>query len=275
VDVDAALFSDGRLRPIAEATAGVAPFDWAVASHVIEHVPDLIGWLADVADVLVDDGRLLLMVPDRRYSFDALRPRTTVGQLLQAHDARDQRPSIRAVYDHFSDAVSITAEDVWSGRVPDIDARVHDRTVLAETLRRFRESTDYIDCHVWLFTPQELVQQLGELAEHGLLDFTVESAMSTAPNDLEYFVTLRRLPRATPPAQRAALLEAAFTYRPDDALPMSASGVTFRALSTREARLLDTKRQLFEAARARLASWRRRAHSGSGIPPSSDPEAPD
>jgi SAM-dependent methyltransferase len=257
VDVDAALLSDGRLRPIAEATAGVAPFDWAVASHVIEHVPDMIGWLADVADVLVDDGRLLLVIPDRRYSFDALRARTTVGQLLQAHESQDQRPSIRAVYDHFSDAVSISSHEAWNGRVPDTTARVHDRVYLASVLRRFRDSADYIDCHVWLFTPQEFVQQLAELAEHDLLDFVVETVVPTAPHDLEFFVTLRRIPRDTPHADRAALFGRAFPCPPDHAPGSPPPGVVTRALSEREARLVDAKRRLFEGARARLARWRR------------------
>jgi Methyltransferase domain len=257
VDVDAPLLLDGRLRSITEATADAGPFDWAVASHVIEHVPDMIGWLADVAEVLVDDGRLLLVIPDRRYSFDALRARTTVGQLLQAHEARDQRPSIRAVYDHFSDAVSISSHEAWTGRVPDIGARVHDRAYLAGVLRRYGESPDYIDCHVWLFTPQEFVQQLAELAEQGLLDFVVETVVPTARFDLEYFVTLRRIPRATTDGDRAALLDGAFTCPSDNGPATLPPGVTMRALSEREARLLDTKRRLLEAARARLARWRR------------------
>jgi SAM-dependent methyltransferase len=266
VDVDVPLLVDGRLRSIEEATGEVAPFDWAVASHVIEHVPDMIGWLADVADVLVDDGRLLLVIPDRRYSFDALRARTTVGQLLQAHEARDQRPSIRAVYDHFSDAVSISSHEAWTGRVPTIDARVHDRAYLAGVLRRYGETPDYIDCHVWLFTPQEFVQQLAELAERGLLDFVVETVVPTAPFDLEYFVTLRRIPRATTDDDRAALFDGGFVC-PDDVPAASPPGVTMRALSEREASLLDAKRRLLEGARARLARWRGRRATSSTPPP--------
>lgn len=258
VDVDAALLSEGRLRPIAEAAADLAPFDWAVASHVVEHVPDMIGWLADMADVLVDDGRLLLVVPDRRYSFDALRARTTVGQLLQAHESRDQRPSIRAVYDHFSDAVSISAQEAWAGRVPDVGARVHDRGYVAEMLRRFHESSEYIDCHVWVVTPREFVQQLAELAERGLLDFVVDDILPTEVGDLEFFVTLRRVPRTTPPADVAALFERASAWPADEGpAEPGPPRVAIRLLSEREARLVDAKRRLFEATRARLARWRR------------------
>ena len=93
---------DGRTLSIAEAAGPGAPYDWIVASHVIEHVPDVIGWLTDLAEIAVDDGVLALIVPDQRYTFDVHRPLTTVGQMLQANHDRDDRPSVRAVYDHFS-----------------------------------------------------------------------------------------------------------------------------------------------------------------------------
>jgi hypothetical protein len=60
---------DGTVGTLAEAVATAAPFHHVVACHVIEHVPDLVGWLRDVADVLVDGGHLLLAVPDLRFSY--------------------------------------------------------------------------------------------------------------------------------------------------------------------------------------------------------------
>src|SRR5258706_9842625 len=42
-------------------------FDYVIASHVIEHVPDVIGWLREVSDVLKPEGMLCLAIPDRRY----------------------------------------------------------------------------------------------------------------------------------------------------------------------------------------------------------------
>jgi hypothetical protein len=38
-------------------------FEVVLASHVIEHVPDVFGWLNDVASVLVPGGELRLKVP--------------------------------------------------------------------------------------------------------------------------------------------------------------------------------------------------------------------
>jgi hypothetical protein len=48
------VWNGGRLRDV---IANNEIFDFALASHVIEHVPDVIGWLADIFSVLKDDGR--------------------------------------------------------------------------------------------------------------------------------------------------------------------------------------------------------------------------
>ena len=116
---------DGQTLSLAEAAKAGAPFDWVMASHVIEHVPDVIGWLADVAELVADDGSLVLAVPDKRYTFDLHRPPTTVGQMLEAHLNRDERPSVRAVYDHFSSAVQYNHSDLWQGGTTGYDARMH------------------------------------------------------------------------------------------------------------------------------------------------------
>ena len=41
--------------------------DWIIASHVIEHTPDLIGFLNDCDSILKDDGVISLVIPDMRY----------------------------------------------------------------------------------------------------------------------------------------------------------------------------------------------------------------
>ena len=121
-DIDYVLIQpDGHTLSIAEAAKPGAPYDWIVASHVIEHVPDVVGWLTDLAEIAVDDGVLALIVPDQRYTFDVHRPLTTVGQMLQAHEDGDERPSVRAVYDHFSATLDYKYLEVWRGNAPTFD----------------------------------------------------------------------------------------------------------------------------------------------------------
>ena len=167
---------DGRTLSIAEAAKPGAPYDWIVASHVIEHVPDVIGWLSDLAEIAVDDGALVLVVPDQRFTFDVHRPLTTVGQMLQAHQDGDQRPSVRAVYDHYSATVAYNGQEAWRGSAPTFDAPAHPWWQAAEEVERSLGG-DYVDCHVWLFTPESFLRQMRELRRGGHSTWYVEKIL--------------------------------------------------------------------------------------------------
>ena len=193
-EIHFSLSSPEGMRRLSEAVRPAAPFAWALASHVVEHVPDIIAWLAEIAEVLEDGGKLLLVVPDRRFTFDILRPPTTVGQMLQAHDLGETRPSVRAVYDMFRTAITVDASDAWKGEIPGPEARKHDLVGTMSQVQRAREG-EYVDCHVWLFTPSSFVEQVAELGELELCDFVVETIVSTPQNDIEFNAVLRRLPR--------------------------------------------------------------------------------
>jgi uncharacterized coiled-coil protein SlyX len=185
--------SDGRIVSLVEACKSGAPFDWVVASHVVEHVPDVIGWLEELAEVVIDGGSLVLVVPDRRYCFDVHRPPTSVGAMLEAHLLGAVRPGVRAVYDHYSRVVQYNAPDLWNGVIPGYDARYHG---LPETQALLEKSLDdYVDCHVWLFTPDSFVEQMHELRIIGRSDWYVDEVIPTPTDQIEFMVRLRRLPR--------------------------------------------------------------------------------
>ena len=77
------IWDDGK--PLREAIPANLVFDYVIASHVIEHAPDMIGWLRQVAGVLRTGGILSLAVPDKRFTFDEGRELTTLDQLLTAN----------------------------------------------------------------------------------------------------------------------------------------------------------------------------------------------
>jgi hypothetical protein len=208
---------DGGVRSLGEAAAAEAPYKWAVASHVAEHVPDLIGWLADIASLLDDDARLFLMLPDRRFTFDARRPPTTVGQMLEAYARRDLVPSERAVYDHFRSTIpQLPPTELWAGAsVADVAP-----ILTVEQAAEFRDAArrgEYVDCHVWVFTPGELVAHLSDLGELDLLDFTTEYVLPTPVDELEFTVVLRRIPRRASRAERMRLRRTALAALNRDA----------------------------------------------------------
>jgi SAM-dependent methyltransferase len=193
-EIDFPLFDGERVRSIPEVIGPDERFDWVMASHVIEHVPDLIGWLGQIAQVTADGGDLVLAIPDRRYCFDLHRPGTSLGQVLQAHELGETTPSVRAVYDYKRGHARVDTSDIWAGRPAGYETRIHALETVQDFVDRARKG-EYIDSHVWLFTPGTFLEQIVELRRLGLSEWRVSHLAPTKQNELEFYAVLTRLPR--------------------------------------------------------------------------------
>jgi len=71
-------------RPYPEIIGATKLYDWIIASHVIEHTTDLVGFLHDCDSLLKEEGVLSLAVPDIRHCFDRFRPITAIGRVIDA-----------------------------------------------------------------------------------------------------------------------------------------------------------------------------------------------
>lgn len=251
VEPDFVLIGPDGMRSLAEATGTDGPYQWVMASHVAEHVPDLVGWLRDVAEVLVDGGALVLMIPDRRFCFDALREPTTVGEVLLASRRGDQHPTVRAVYDHYSRCAHVDTGALWRCVPPGPPMYGVDFAMEKVALA---ESGTYVDCHVWTWTAGSLVAQLAELHDMGLHEFTVDAVVDPPVGDLEFSVRLRRLPREPGAARDAALAAGLRSWTDVQPSPEAEDGTPVggldddlpgvaASLSEREARLVLAKRR--------------------------------
>jgi SAM-dependent methyltransferase len=193
-EIDYPLLDGDRVRSIPEAVGEDAAFDWVMASHVIEHVPDVIGWLDQIAQVMADGGHLVLAVPDRRYCFDLHRPGSSLGQMLQANELGDTVPSVRAVYDYFRGHTSVKAPVIWGHDPPGYDDRIYPLETVLSQVERARRG-EYVDSHVWTFTPGSFLEQMVELRLIGRSQWKVASLVPTKRNQLEFYAVLERLPR--------------------------------------------------------------------------------
>ena len=149
-------------------------FDYVIASHVIEHVPDVIGWLDEIAAVLRPGGRLILAIPDRRYTYDVKRRETRLSDLIDAHLRGARRPTQGQVFDCKAHVVAFDHTEAWSASAsPDIAAPfVSSAYALAKAL----ESRDgaYVDCHCSVFTARSLLALLDGLLELRLLPYRLD-----------------------------------------------------------------------------------------------------
>jgi SAM-dependent methyltransferase len=140
-------------RTLAETVGRTGTYDYIVASHVIEHTPDMLGFLKSCESLLVPGGVLLLAVPDKRHCFDVLQPLTSTGAVLQAHLDRRTRPAPGAVFDDVAynavrgDAIGWAPGDTRPLRFfASLD-------MAAEIYESARRLPDYRDVHVWRFVP--------------------------------------------------------------------------------------------------------------------------
>jgi SAM-dependent methyltransferase len=192
-------------RTLAEYFPGET-FDYVIASHVIEHVPDMIGWLAEIAAVLRPDGRLILAIPDRRYSYDVLRRETSLSDLIDAHLRHARTPTPGQVFDCKANVVAFDHTRAWAAS-PSTHPPPHFAT-RAYALAKAMESRDgaYIDCHCSVFTARSLLELLDGLLELHMLPYRLER-FHVAPvgsNEIS-LVLLREPPGADCAAARAAI----------------------------------------------------------------------
>lgn len=251
-------------QTLLDCVGGARRYDYLVASHVMEHVPDLLGWLHEVGSVLVDGGIASLAVPDKRYTFDVLRRTSSAGELVDAYVRGLRRPDPRQLFDHFIGYRDIGNEAVRSGRIsPDELPSQHDPRDLMETCRRTLKTGEYIDAHCWVFTPASFVEALELGSRLDVLPFDIAAFFPTQPGSHEFFVSLRRLPDASTREERRAAFVAS---RQRLSLPSEAAGPSgFEELRQRAAAAeseiaalrRSTSWRVTAPLRRILAAWRR------------------
>jgi SAM-dependent methyltransferase len=241
VDVDYVWKPGMKLR---DAVGEDAPFDFVVASHVIEHIPNPIGWFQQVAKILRPGGIVSLVVPDKRFCFDARRDVTVAARWVDAYLRELDQPSYEQIYDsEVNRIIDVDAETLWDGLDPAglerQDVEDPDRYAYERCLAR-RDHGEFIDVHCSTFTPDSFVDLFDAAVRLGMVPFEIAHVFPTEPPSLEFHVSLA-LPRdPIPPRPRAR----SRTTPPATDTKHSVS------LSTRELRLVMAKRAVMKAVRS-------------------------
>ena len=166
--------------------------DYLVASHVIEHVPDLVTWLREVRDVLKSDGSLRLIVPDRRFTFDFLRRTTTLSEVADAFVRQRRAPSASRILDFCYGHVHVDCTQAWDGtlKIEDLKRGSDDLSAL-NLARDAEENGTYHDVHCWVFTPKSFIELMHQMACAGLLEYACEWVLPTKRYTFEFFVAMK------------------------------------------------------------------------------------
>jgi len=164
--------------------------DFVIASHVLEHLANPLAMLGEIHRVLRSGGVALVLLPDRRRTFDRARRPTPVHHLVAEYDA-----DVTVVSDdHLEDFLRGVGEwhDDWSA-----DAR-------SEAIERHRQRSIHVHC----WSQDEFSETLLHVIETGRQQWDLLDAVfvEDVVDSIEFGYVLRKLP----PDRDAQLVGARF-----------------------------------------------------------------
>lgn len=176
------------------ASAGHDSLDYIVASHVIEHTPDFIGFLLDCVHALREGGVLCLAVPDCRYTFDVFRRHTFLEDVEIAHTSVATRPSLDQVIDHAKNIVDLDQGLAWENRPLALQkARLKHLRSNIPRLIEMHQSGQYMDVHCWVFTPGAFLRLTNKVCLKYKIPLGIRRFVSTRYMKNEFLVQLVKL----------------------------------------------------------------------------------
>jgi SAM-dependent methyltransferase len=177
-------------RPLSEVIGAKSCYDFVVASHLIEHTPDMLGFLKECETLLKPKGIVVLAVPDKRRCFDVLRPLSTTGAVLQAHLEKRKRHIPAIAFDEVAYSVKLNGSPAWSEAAKGTLSQVHSLDFAQAIFDRSASSHEYFDFHAWVFTPHSFRLLIRELNELGAL--ALQEVHFRPMSNHEFFITLSR-----------------------------------------------------------------------------------
>ncbi len=227
-------------------------YDFIFASHVIEHVTDIVRFIRDCEKLLKPDGVLVLVVPDKRFCFDALRPVSTVGEALQAFAEARTRHTAGMLFDHINMISTKAGSITWTE--PDLDniELQHNSELARREFELAQQSDEYRDVHGWQFTPAHFQYFINTLRKTGYIESGVKSFRTNNHGSALKYEFYAILSKSAPPCTipDIELLKAAER----DLLVISPSGDAKDADATLRLRLANAEGELL--ALRNSTSWR-------------------
>jgi SAM-dependent methyltransferase len=165
-------------------------FDYIIASHVAEHVPDFLGWLLTLFGWLAPGGRVVLAIPDRRHCFDYLRSPSTVGQMLEAFITQRTRPTFTNIYDGFRLAIHFDVPSSWHKEPVPPYEHIYSSKLAFGLAEDAHFSGEYQDCDCWVFTYESFLAAIEEINALGIVNIRVDHGEGPLPGSNEFQVVL-------------------------------------------------------------------------------------
>ena len=171
-------------------------FDYVIASHVMEHMEDIISSFLDISTVLKPGGVFYIVYPDKRYCFDHFR---TSASFRDAYNVFVNGPAENAsmVLDFYYSVIPENSPEVF-WRKDDILTFLPtaDFKYALEKYKQVREGGGGIDdVHYWPFSDMEFLKFLYDCIRARLLPFHCIAFYPCQENDQQFIIALQYEPK--------------------------------------------------------------------------------
>jgi len=179
-------------------------FDFVIASHVIEHVPNPVQFLIDCERLLKPGGILSLVVPDKRFCFDTLKPISTTGDVLQAFLEGRTQHTPGTIFDAYALHTKKGTALVWPGDEEQAGlAFGHSVKEAKRLMDDYVANGTFVDVHAWQFVPSSFKLIISDLVELGLVSLEIAAFFDTV--DHQFYISLRKAENAAEKLQESRL----------------------------------------------------------------------
>jgi SAM-dependent methyltransferase len=170
-------------------------FDACIASHLIEHIPNPIGFYLSMSMLLAPKGSLLLIVPDKRYIFDFFKPLSTTSQLIDAFKHKRVRHTKATAFDNVNTNCRLENGVAWNDAADLAGIHFVSGKGISEGYQAYEHTDEaaisaYVDFHGWTYTPASFALSVLETNALGLHPFVIEKSYPTF--GCEFYAALHR-----------------------------------------------------------------------------------
>lgn len=174
-----------------ETFANVEKFDCVIASHVLEHMEDLIFALRDISTVLNRGGVFYIVYPDKRYCFDHFRTSASFRDAYNVfrNGAIKNAPMVLDFY------FSVISENdpctFWNKQEI---LKYLPRESFERAIEHYEEAMNGVkmdDVHYWPFTDMDFLKFLYDCTRAKLIPFRCVSFCPCLQNDQQFMVALQ------------------------------------------------------------------------------------
>lgn len=185
-NVDFVLSIELGLRSIPRKFANV------VSSHVVEHVPDLIGHFDEVSSLLNIGGRYFVLLPDYRFCFDHFIEPTNLTEIMAARLEKRTRHTATSFLEQRTLTTHNDSLRHWNGDFGTYSAGFDSR-IQAAISEWNSLSADYLDLHAWQFDPQTFTELISACLVAFNIPLEIEAVYDTRFGSNEFWVVLNRV----------------------------------------------------------------------------------